>query len=288
MGRVFSYEQTQTASKHIPSSDDFESAIGNFKSASMTEVANGTISGAVVYGSVAIRSYTQRSDFDCLIVPYDHSAESIAAIERIVTATDSAGKIEVSAIVHPKERLSKGAHEIDRYFGDHLTGQSRLVYGEDPKNYIQFPDYGGSTHLMSYIRHKKRSVATSFSKNNPDYYKGLQRTLELPLAIGRKTLRVLDELNQTHFAVSDSANKGKLEPACMQLFNDVGLGEVPYSIMQLNRAYTEVLIESINGNVDKEEYSTFLLKISEAGMMASKWLDDLDDYFEKQYESKAL
>lgn len=283
MGRVFSYEQTQEASRYIPSPEDFETAIDRFADAANQEVSEGKISGAIVYGSVAIRAYTMRSDFDCLIIPYDHSSDSIAATNRIVTSAAVDGKIDISAIVHPKDRLAKGAHEIDRFFGDHLTGKSRLVYGEDIKNYIDFPDYGAYVHLIAYLRHKKRSITNAFDANNPDYYKGLQRVLELPLAIGRKALRVIDELDHTNLAMSDSANKSKITPAALKLFNDAKLGDVPSSIIRLNADYTHLLAQAIEGDVDEREYQNILDKIALHGIEASTWLDALDEYFSEQY-----
>lgn len=283
MGRVFSYEQTQEASKYVPSSGDFEAAIENFAVAAGSEIARGTISGAVIYGSVAIRAYTLRSDFDCLVVPYDHSIKGIRAISRVISAIGSSGRIDVGAIVHPRDRLAGGMHEIDRFFGDHLTGQSRLVYGEDVKDYIKFSDYGAYTHLISYIRHKKRSVATSFTTDGPEYYKGLQRILELPLAVGRKTLRAVDELERTTLATSDSADKSKIAPASLKLFDDAGLGEVPRVIMQLDKSYTDMLMASLSGEVREQEYKVFLDKIAEGGITASRWLDNLDEYLSGRY-----
>lgn len=283
MGRVFSYEQTQEASKYIPSPEDFESAINRFADATNQEVSENKISGAVVYGSVAIRAYTMRSDFDCLIVPHNHSVDSITAINRIISSAEVDGKIDISAIIHPKDRLARGAHEIDRFFGDHLTGQSRLVYGEDIKDYIRFPDHGAYNHLISYIRHKKRSITNAFDARNPDYYKGLQRVLELPLAIGRKALKVADELEHTSLAMSDSANRSKVTPAALKLFNDAKLGDLPSSIIQLNIDYTDLLALAIKGKVDEQEYQTFLKEVALHGIEASTWLDDLDEYLGERY-----
>lgn len=283
MGKVYSFEQIENASEAIPSSMDFEAAIGNFEDAVNREITQGTLSGAVIYGSVAIRAYSLRSDFDCLIIPFDHSPASISAINRVISATNPDKKIDISAITHPKARLASGMHEIDRYFGDHLTGSSRLVFGEDPADYIQFPDYGAYIHLISYIRHKKRSIATSFTTGNNDYYKGLQRILELPLAVGRKTLRTVDEIEATHLAISDSANKNKITPASLELFDALGLGFTPKTLLQLNSDYNLALADSLSGKLSEEEYTAILQEISKAGIDASYWLDELDVTLTEHY-----
>jgi len=286
MGRVFSIEQIRNRDAYIPTSDDFEYAVNHFEQAVSDEIEAENIDGALIYGSVAIRSYTLRSDLDCLIVPYDHSPRSIDSISRILKESNPTGRIEMSAIVHPRSRLSSGAHEIDRFFGNHLSGQGRLVYGEDPAAYIRFPDYGSKTHLLSYIRHKKRSVATGFTSEGPEQYKGLQRILELPLAIGRKTLRVLDEMNGTQEATSDSANKKVIVPASLGLFDSFGLDAVPRSIIELDREYSILLKAILEGNETDKNYRDLLDEIQSQGGKASEWLDELDDALSASFIEK--
>ncbi len=277
MGRVFSIEQIHNQAESIPTPEDFDYAIDHFKQAVGDEIEAENIDGALIYGSVAIKAYTLRSDLDCLIVPYDHSLPSLAAISRILKASNPTGRIEMSAIIHPRSRLSSGAHEIDRYFGNHLSGSARLVYGEDPAEYIRFPDYGSETHLLAYIRHKKRSVATAVTSEGPDMYKGLQRILELPLAIGRKALRVLDEMNGTQAATSDSANKSVIVPASLELFDSFGLEDVPGTIIKLDRKYSEVLKGTIEGSITELEYTALIDEIQSQGGKVSEWLDEFDD-----------
>ncbi len=184
--------------------------------------------------------------------------------------------MEVNPIVHTKARLESGAHEIDRYFGSHLTGESRLVFGEDPASYIKFPDYDARTTLLSYIRHKKRSIASVFTAERPDYYKSLQRILELPLAVGRKALLAIDELEGTHQATADSANKARVVPASIKLFASLGLLDTPSQILSTNSEYTEALNQRLNGEIPEHDYVDFLHEIEDCGEAASVWLDELD------------
>ncbi len=277
MGKVYSPEQVRDSENTIPSTADFEYAVDSFSRAVQAEIDDGNVSGAIIYGSVAIKSYTIRSDFDCMIVPPDHSRRSLDAITRVLEASNPSRRIDMSAIVHPRPRLERGAHEIDRYFGDHLSGSSRIVYGEDPASYIRFPDYGAFTHLISYVRHKKRSVATGFMQEGADYYKGLQRILELPLAIGRKALLVLDELSDTQLATADSANKSRIIPASLDLFDSFGLGDTPRAVIQLDRIYSDTLRNTLEGSVSYREYNEVLTEIGVHGEYASRWLDSFDE-----------
>lgn len=261
----------------VPSSTDFEVAVEDFEQAVQQEIEAGAVSGALIYGSVAIQACTLRSDFDCMIVPYDHSSASLAAISRVLATANPHRRIDMSAIIHPKARLEKGAHEIDRYFGDHLTGPSRIVFGEDPATYMRFPEQEAFACLLAYVRHKKRSVATGLLGEGPDRYKGLQRILELPLAIGRKTLRVLDEVHGSHYATADSANKACVTPAALTLFDAFGLGETPRAIIRLDRWYSNTLLETLAGAASDDEYRQVLAEITAHGRYAGEWLDRLDE-----------
>lgn len=276
MGRVFSVEQIRNCDQEIPSPEDFEYAVEHFEEAVNDEIEAENIDGALIYGSVAIRAYTLRSDIDCMIIPYDHSPRSVSAIKRILQITNPTGRLDMSAIVHPRPRLSSGAHEIDRYFGDHLSGQSRLVYGNDPADYIRYTHHSAKAHLLSYIRHKKRSVASAFTSEGPDQYKALQRILELPLAIGRKALCALDELEGTRAADPDSANKKIVAPASLELFDSLGLGTAPRAILTLDQEYSVLLHDTLAGNETEGHYREMLRTIQAHGSKAGEWLDELD------------
>lgn len=277
MGRVFSLEQVSNHADSIPTLDDFEAGLDHFESAVSIEIDQGLISGAIIYGSAALRAYSVRSDIDCLITPYTHNDETISAVQRILKKSNPTGRLDVSAIVHPVDRLRSGRHEIDRYFGDHLRGPSRIVYGIDPAEGMNFPDYGAAIHLLSYLRHKKRSVATSFVASDHEYYKGLQRILELPLAVGRKALRTLDEINGTSYATSDSANKMRITPLSLELFDFYGIGALPRRVVELDRAYTQTLQNAIANGVNEHEYCQSIEEIDSLGVELSGWLDDFDD-----------
>lgn len=283
MGRVFSIEQVKDCAETVPVLSDFSDALANFESAAEEEIAGGAISGAIVYGSVAIGAANIRSDFDCMITPHDHTPEGRAAIGRVLQATSLDGLMEVGAILHPKPRLASGAHELDKYFGRHLTGGSRVVLGEDQANYIQFADQEGYPLLAAYIRHKKRSVSVSLSEVNPRYHIGLQRVLELPLAVGRKALQVLDDIEGTERATADSANKSKITPASLALFESLGLDEVPRELLDLNKAYTQVLEDFLQSSATEAQYADVLAEIASKGLDANVWLDLLDAQLEAKY-----
>lgn len=277
MGKVYSLEQIHDGANSIPTTEDFETAIDNFTRASTRAIENDTIAGAVIYGSVATGRHTIRSDFDCMIVPYDHSDMSLAVVNSIVRATRGESPIDVSTIKHHRRRLESGTHEIDEYFAQHLTGPSRIVLGEDPAGYMKPADYGTYKELFRYIQHKKRSVTLGDGSSNAETYKAMQRALELPLAIGRKALIVLQEESGFPTVQFDSANKTQTAQLVINMFDSFGLGDVPYQLVSMDKAYTKLLTQTLLGKVSDAQYEEFLQEIQGYVPATSRWLDDIND-----------
>jgi predicted nucleotidyltransferase len=274
MGRVFS--EYQIKNNKVPNLSDFDDATKYFKSSVEEEIEAGTIDGAVIFGSVAIGAASIRSDFDCMIVPYEHSPESFGAIERIKGAVyDYAHEVPVNTILHHRTRLASGRHEIDRYFGAHLTGRHRIVIGNDPADYIRFGEASASEILLAYIAHKMRGVSQlSAAFTTEEHNKHLQRLLELPLAIGRKALMAIDEVEGTHNATEDSANKGLVTARSLALFEELGVSETAEKIMEYDGYYNEEL-EEVMITKRMYRYESFLEELVELAPEASRWLDAL-------------
>lgn len=277
MGKVFS--TTDVEREWIPSESEFKWGVEAFRESIEAGVASGLIDGGVVYGSVAIGVTNLRSDFDCMIVPVDHSDDAIDAAYDVVADISSATNLHVpiGASIHHKARLATGAHEIDRFFGVHLTGSHRIVAGNDPAEYIRFSDTPANLILMSYLRHKKRTINTVLtSHDEPEYLNAAQRMLELPLAIGRKALLVIDEIEGTHMAVENSADKPAVSKSALLLYEELGVAETALELRQLDSVYTTILERTITGEVSLSRYDQFISNLAKTARKASRWLDELD------------
>lgn len=277
MGRVFSLEEVRSSAGSIPLAHHFERAKTDFEYTVLEEIKAGTIVSAELFGSVAINAYNLTSDFDCVIVPRNYSPTSHAAVDRILTATNQAGRIEVNPITHTKQRLASGNHEIDRFFGEHLTGSSRIVYGEDLATYIRYSAHDAHTLLAMYIEHKMRSIAPGMTPNSPKHFEALQRTLELPLAIGRKALHALDEVNGTSCATSDSANRAAITPLVIELFTHHDVEKTPQSLLELGKEYKQCLVDVLDGTASETDYLHILAEIRARSAEANSWLDQVHE-----------
>lgn len=274
MGRVFLERQIENG--EVPTLEDFNYAAQYFRSSVEQEIEAGTVDGAVIFGSVAIGAATIRSDLDCMIVPVDHSAEAFDAIARIRGAVfNYAHRVPVNSSLHHRTRLASGNHEIDRFFGSHLTGEQRVVIGNDPADYMRFRDTPAEDILLGYIAHKMRGVAQLPITYTPEEHaKAMQRILELPLAVGRKALRAIDEIEGSTTATTDSANKSLVAERSLALFSELGVDGAARRILEFNGYYDEEL-EWAMSTKRTHGYAKFFEELDALTPEASQWLDAL-------------
>lgn len=287
MGRVFSEEQIKNG--EIPTPADFEQAVRHFRSSVEEGIASGSLDGAVVFGSVAIGAATIRSDLDAMIVPIDHSPEALQALKRVHGDVDDYARyVPVNTSLHHRNRLASGNHEIDRFFGSHLTGPQRIVIGSDPAEYMQFNTLPARDILLAYVCHKMRGISRlTVTFNNEEYFKGLQRLLELPLAIGRKALMVIDEIEGTSVATTDSANKHVVTERVLTLFEEMGVEGTAKKILDYDSYYNDELEEVIRTR-HLDGYTHFLEELDELALEASPWLDELHEAIDGRVSDRSL
>lgn len=109
-----------------------------------------------------------------------------------------------------------------------------------------------------------------------EYFSGLQRLLELPNAIGRKALRVLDEIEGTQQATTNSANKELVSNKSLALFKELGVYDGAYEILHQNTEYGVRLALAMDGDLSPLQYNQFLEELDELAVRANTWLDDVD------------
>lgn len=277
MGRVFEFDEIKAGK--IPNASSFSLVTQTFMDAVSHEVGRGTVEGAMIYGSTAISRTTTRSDFDCLVMMSSddnsnyESARHIA--QSIGRATD--WTVPVSMIAYSQSVLAGSRHEIDRFFGQHLTGPNRIVAESDPAMFMRFSDDPGTLIFRNYLRNKKRRITTGYLEHDTsERLKGLQRMLELPAAIGRKALRLIDEVEGTQRSSANSADKVAVMSAASKLYEEMGVGDGASWIRQLDNAYEGYLSEAISGTVSEANYNAFLDDVIEQMPQSVAWLDEVD------------
>jgi len=277
MGRVFRFEEA--VGGQVPTQSDFRVAAENFDINCLEATERGEIVGSVVFGSVAIEGATLRSDFDCLIVTHG-TKESFMAARRIVEYVDweTSRRVEVSPIPYSRETLASGRHEIDRFFGQHLTGPDRIVRGEDVADFISYDDAPPLDIFNTYARNKKRRITTGLVSTDPsEQYMSLQRFTELPLAIGRKLIKVVEETKgAAESRLQHTADKTSVRDMSLETYDAMGLDVVPRFILELDADYTQLLKKTVTGFVDRPEYEEFIDELHGTIPLAIRWLNGLD------------
>ena len=156
MGKVFSYEEISNGA--IPDHRSFSLALSNFEVLSKNAIEAGVIDGSFVYGSVALGVVNRRSDFDSFIALSSGTPSRYEFVKSLYAVINKrAPTVPLTPMVYPKRALSSGHHEIDRFFGQHLSSNHRIVYGNDPASYMLYTQQPAGDILAAYLAQKKRA-----------------------------------------------------------------------------------------------------------------------------------
>ena len=273
MGRVFSYEAI--AAGKVPQPEDFAQASKLFLERIGESVADGTVDGGFVFGSVGRGSANSRSDFDAFISLNSGASRSYEAARDIVQSinNESSGKILVEPIAYPKATLASGQHEIDYLFGRHLLSGFRLVEGNDPAEYLAFPNDQARDVFAGYASVKARKLSALYV--TADSYetagKGLQRMLELPNSLGRKALAALQDAGYLEKA-AEASEKPAVFRQSDELFRAHGLHDGFRKLAAANDEYSELLQEAVEGRVDQQTYDAELVRLHGLMPFAIEWI----------------
>mgnify|MGYP006373445921 CR=1 FL=1 len=280
MGRVFRYEQLVDGAAPEPS--DFSAAGQTFVESAQQSIDRGVVDGAFIFGSFAIDNVNMRSDFDALVSTNDSSPQTYSEIHQLVTNVREASnfKIPMGIITYPRECLAEGRHEMDRYFGHHLSGKDRLIIGSDPADYIEYPDASSRDVVGRYIFSKRRVLSNAYTALTPEEAiddGGLQRMLELPTAIGRKVVHAVAENGE----VEDMANayngsdKLAIELATREILDQTGLSDGFNCLLNLNQGYSELVRATASDEVSRKDYNDYISLLHGSLVNAISWLDEL-------------
>ncbi|OGL36433.1 hypothetical protein A3E49_01825 [Candidatus Saccharibacteria bacterium RIFCSPHIGHO2_12_FULL_49_19] len=284
MGRVFSYSAIEAGK--VPQPHDFKQAAVLFAELAEGGIRSGAIDGSFIYGSVALGVANYRSDFDALLSLNSQRPSSYSAA-RVITQQlllETEHTIPVLPIVQTKNALKDGNHEMDRFFGQHLMGDYRIVQGNDPAGYMEFANHPAGEILSSYLFQKKRRLANSYAIADPlDVNEGgIQRMLELPQAVGRKLLQAVieaDHVLEVPETLQRTAEKSMVLGETRKLLRDNGIGEGFEGLVVANDEYDVLLEETIKGGVDEETYHDVIRGFHANLPRAITWIEQVEQSF---------
>jgi len=280
MGRIIPYKDIESG--NIPTSQDFQSAVDVFRDFSEDNIEQGNFDGSFIFGSVASGTPGIRSDFDSVVVfRTGEKHEYQAAQDMSQTIKKETGyRIPIEVMVRTRESMADGRHDFDRFFGQHLTSPHRIVHGIDVAEYITYPgqEISAKDILAGYLFHKKRRLSVSYISNEPLSLRdnGIQRMLELPIALGRKTLQAMDEHHLADPAPENSADKRLIIDRSRDLFMAYDTVDGFDQLIGLNRDYEQLLAEAIAGDIRQPEYESTVGKLHGHLPDAIKWIEQVE------------
>ena len=251
MGKVYKF--SDIADNHVPQADDFARA----KTMALDELSRlvfcGSIYGAKVFGSVAKGTPNERSDFDLLVITQDDLV--LEALKEIFETIVAQTKVEIEPIVVSKEFAKRGFHSIEDLFLDHIRSipNDGNVAGNDPLEILKPFDLPSAKVHEQYLAQKIRRLKEGFFTNSEvDRNRVLQRALEAPVNVGRRTLQVLPQLGYPIEIEDDS--KQTIIHVFQETFKNTILMPGFNFLLDKDEEYTLFLKEAVTGNVLQEEY----------------------------------
>lgn len=283
MGRVFSFVDVQAGK--IPEPEYFSAAADITLKWMRSLLQDGEIVGGQIFGSVASKTASKRSDFDLILVTTDYTIpDNIRGHKRLMEA---AFHIPMEPILIPSEFANTTLHSMDSDFLHHMSqvGGENVV-GEHPASLIKpnNPDIV-SVHT-SYLASKLRKFRDGAFLTDPQRKIGtLQRALEAPISIGRRTLRTLG-IPQTNDAGEFDDTKKNIARIFRENFGGTSIGDGFDACIAQDMTYSVLLESAIQGDVSQAEYEGFILRegYDQALAQSLAWTSDISLFFHRTVE----
>lgn len=256
MGKV--YEFSEVLTKRIPRPDDFATAKIFLLKYLDSMAKEGQIYGAKVFGSVGKGTPNVRSDFDLLVVTENDNENTFLNLKKIFRKINNFTNVDIEPIVINKDFAKQGVHTIDEFFIKHIGNveNNGNVAGHDPLEVLKPVKLSPSKILEQYLSQKLRRLEEGvFIHSYTDKYRVLQRTLEAPISVGRKTLQILPSLG-FGFELKDDSKKKVLETFDQVFASDCEVIKGFQYLVSKDVGYTDYLNEALKGGVPIRDYES--------------------------------
>jgi hypothetical protein len=179
-----------------------------------------------------------------------------------------------------RQELTDGTHDLDRFLGQHLRSDDRIVFGNDLTKYIKFDnDNLTATEIFrSFLSHKKRRLGRTYRSVDPlDVEEGgLQRMLELPCSIGRRALQAFDEVAPSGGPALRSVDQQLVTVRAHDLLARFGLNECFDTLAKDNADFSLLLDGAIDGKVSRREYEDVIRDLHAIRLpQAVRWINQI-------------
>jgi predicted nucleotidyltransferase len=275
MGKIYTFTEIQE--KHIPDRTDFRIA----KSIVLEEmehfVEQGIVAGAKVFGSVGKETPSVRSDFDLVVILNEDTLRTRSLLKDRFDNITGVTNVIIEPILISHEFAEKGFHSIDSEFLKHIRSISEEgnTVGQNPGEVIiAYPLAQSEVHVQYLSQKLRRFNEGYFTNNEADKRRVLQRALEAPVNIGRRTLSTLAS-NDAMSALADDSKQAVTE-SFSAAFSGSEVGEGFSILLSYDARYNRLLDAAIEGKLSRNVYEVELTElIKESIPRAIKWTTDI-------------
>lgn len=245
---------------------------------------NGEIYGAKVFGSVAKGTPNERSDFDLLVIT--EKDDALPKLRKVFSGVRRRTNVGIEPVIVSRRFAVRGFHSIDNLFLEHIRSipLDGNIAGSNPFEVLRSKDSSESLAHKEYLAQKLRRLQEGmFKHSTQEKYAVLQRALEAPVNVGRRTLQVLpffglpiEMKNDGKQAVVEAFQKGFERTIFIPPFE--------YLLAQ-DMAYTTYLREALNDGVSGKEYNETVNELFEECVpRAIHWVSDISLVYSKLLE----
>lgn len=283
MGRVFSFDEIEAG--RVPKPEYFDSAKHMTLGWMDSMLENGEIEGGLVFGSVASGTASIRSDFDMVLVINDYTVpQRIRSLRDLIKA---AFHIPMEPILIPLELAHTSLHSLDSDFLFHMSkvGDENVV-GRHPVSLIKPNNPDIIEVHTGYLASKLRKFRDGFFIEGQDAkLKTLQRALEAPVSIGRRTLRTIG-IPQEDTDGNFNDTKKNVTRLFRQHFGDTRLGNGFDACLAQDAEYSALLKAAMQGEVSRHEYDEYVTGegYDFALTQSLAWTSDISLFFHRTVE----
>ncbi|MDP2649277.1 MAG: nucleotidyltransferase domain-containing protein [bacterium] len=286
MGKVYGWQEIEQ--KQVPEPTDFIAAKQLLMHVLDGYVRRGQLYGAMVYGSVAKGTPSRRSDFDLLIIP--ENSAILSELGLVFEELKQVTKVGVEPHCILRSAAERGDHTIDTLFMHHfliLPEDQRSIVGRDPVGILTGNGIPGVYAYRSYLDNKMRNFSKAPMERKEDkIYENVQRALEAPINIGRRTLQALHHIGQFTM-VRDG--KEAIVNNFRQIFDGTDLLPDFEVLLSMDREYSSVLDHALNDQVSEEEYREYISKVWREGIpRALSWTMLLGEFYRTNIEGNRV
>lgn len=280
MGKISSYDEI--ASGRVTNPEVFDIATDIYSEMIDIGINDGTIHGGFIFGSVARGTQSRRSDFDGKIALASGKPENYEAAKGIINGIKQVCGEEMPMQIEafPVSYLRNGTHGIERLFGQHLISCDLIVIGPKPEEYITFEEIPPAKDILAaYLSRKISKLKVSESQCIEESLQqgGLQRMVELPIAIARKAIQALTEERLYSTTMGSGSDKKLIAELGHELLANFGISDEYDSLLDADARVTQMLEDAITGKISRYEYNWMISDLHAKLPGAITWLNQVQD-----------